>query len=62
MCNEDTEVCGYKIPKGAKVIINMIEIHHDPQLWGPEPVDKFVPERYLKFLIFKHIDFEISFH
>ena len=37
--------CGYHIPKGAKVVVNMIAIHSDPELWGPEPVDQFVPER-----------------
>ena len=45
MCSEDTDVCGYHIPKGAKVVVNMLAIHSDPELWGPEPVDQFVPER-----------------
>ena len=45
MCSEDTDVCGYHIPKGAKVVVNMIAIHSDPELWGPEPVDQFFPER-----------------
>ena len=25
----------------------MAEIHKDPELWGPEPVNEFVPERFL---------------
>ena len=45
MCSLDTDVCGYHIPKGAKVVVNMIAIHSDPELWGSEPVDQFVPER-----------------
>ncbi len=45
MCNRDTDVCGYRVPQGAKVIINMLEIHMDPEHWGPEPVEQFVPER-----------------
>ena len=45
MCSQDTDVCGYHIPKGAKVVVNMMAIHSDPELWGPEPVDQFVPER-----------------
>ena len=52
MCNRDTDVCAYHIPKGCKVQINMIAIHNDPELWGPEPVDQFVPERYVFKTVF----------
>ena len=47
ICNETTQVSHYTIPKGAKVQINVADIHMNPDLWGPEPVDQFVPERFL---------------
>ncbi len=45
MCAEDTEACGYRIPRGAKVQVNTAAIHLDPELWGPEDPEEFVPER-----------------
>ena len=32
------------IPKGMIVQANVWAIHHDPEIWGPDP-DKFNPER-----------------
>ncbi len=47
VCNETTEIQGVTIPQGAQVLINVADIHSNPDLWGPEPVDKLVPERFL---------------
>ncbi len=33
------------IPKGTKVYVNIFDIHMNQGLWGPEPVEDFVPER-----------------
>ncbi|XP_060557494.1 steroid 17-alpha-hydroxylase/17,20 lyase-like isoform X2 [Ruditapes philippinarum] len=41
----DTEVGGYKIPKGTEVCINHWALHNDPDAW--EEVERFIPERYL---------------
>jgi len=41
----DTELCGYKIPSDAMVIINLWSAVMDPRVWS-EP-DKFRPERFL---------------
>ena len=46
-CIRTTKVGDILIQKGTKVMIDMAEIHRDPELWGPEPVDQFVPERFL---------------
>ena len=46
MCKETTKIKDITVPKGAKVYINVPDIHMDPELWGPEPVDEFVPERF----------------
>ncbi len=45
MCNETTKVGDVVIPKGAKVYVNIFDIHMNQDLWGPEPVEEFVPER-----------------
>ncbi len=45
LCSEDTVVKGVSIPKGARVFVNGLALHNDPELWGPEPVEQFVPER-----------------
>ena len=47
MCKETTTVGNITIPKGSKVMINVADIHMNPGLWGPEPVDEIVPERFL---------------
>nr|XP_006812435.1 PREDICTED: cytochrome P450 2U1-like [Saccoglossus kowalevskii] len=41
---KDSTLCGYDIPKGTIVILNLWSVHHDPKLW-PEP-DKFDPNRF----------------
>ena len=41
----DTEVAGYKLPKGTQTMINLWAQHHDPHLF-PQPLD-FKPERFL---------------
>ena len=42
---------GVKIPAGVYVHVNPEMVHKNPDLWGPEPVDEYHPERYalLKF-------------
>ncbi len=47
VAQETTSIKGITIPKGAGIAINVGEIHRNPDLWGPEPVDQFVPERFL---------------
>ncbi|XP_060558642.1 steroid 17-alpha-hydroxylase/17,20 lyase-like [Ruditapes philippinarum] len=41
----DTEVFGFRIPKGTIVAINHWTLHNDPGAW--EEVERFIPERYL---------------
>ncbi|MDX1696616.1 MAG: cytochrome P450 [Ketobacteraceae bacterium] len=40
----DTEVAGYKVPKGSELIIWLYMTHHDSR-WYPEP-ERFMPERF----------------
>uniref|UniRef100_A0A7N0U2W1 Cytochrome P450 n=1 Tax=Kalanchoe fedtschenkoi TaxID=63787 RepID=A0A7N0U2W1_KALFE len=42
----DEELCGYKIPKGAQVLVNAWAIGRDRGAWGDDP-DGFRPERFL---------------
>ena len=46
-CNNTTTIGQVNVPKGARVIIPIWNIHHDPQYW-PQP-DKFDPNRYSIF-------------
>ncbi|CAH9070992.1 unnamed protein product [Cuscuta epithymum] len=41
---EDCVVDGFDIPKGARIIVNVWAIGHDPNVWA-DP-EKFIPERF----------------
>ena len=42
---QDTELGGYRIPKGAVVGVTSWVTHHDPRWWGAD-ADQCVPERF----------------
>ena len=44
-CLEDTRVKDMFIPKGTCVFVNKHWLHWDQDLWGPEDIKEFVPER-----------------
>jgi len=53
-----TEIRGYTVPKGTRVLVNVWAIGQDRKLWA-EP-EKFVPERFLeKEIDFRGRDFEL---
>ncbi|KAL6875694.1 hypothetical protein ACP4OV_013207 [Aristida adscensionis] len=53
-----TQIRGYTVPKGTRVLINVWAIGHDSEVW-PEP-EKFMPERFLeKEVGFHGRDFEL---
>lgn len=41
---QESEIMGYKIPKGSAILAPIWYIHHDPNVW-PDPW-KFDPERF----------------
>jgi cytochrome P450 len=43
---EDTEVRGYRIPKGTTVMTNVWTIQHDPEFY--DDPESFNPERYMR--------------
>lgn len=42
---EDTNIAGYRIPKGTLVIGNLYGMHHDPNVW--QSPHEFMPERFI---------------
>lgn len=46
LCTMDTELCGYRIPKGTHMICLIQATHHLPEYW-PQPME-FRPERFLE--------------
>ncbi|KAM3731620.1 hypothetical protein ACB098_12G178100 [Castanea mollissima] len=42
---EDCHVCGYYVPKGTRLLVNVWKLHRDPRIW--EDPKKFLPERFL---------------
>nr|QSK97099.1 P450 mono-oxygenase [Curcuma wenyujin] len=45
VCSETCEVMGYRVPAGARVIINAFALGRDEQYWGSD-AESFKPERF----------------
>ncbi|MFQ6632287.1 hypothetical protein Gotur_009675 [Gossypium turneri] len=45
----DADLCGFKVPKGSQVLVNVWAIGRDPSIW--ENPNSFMPERFLGFEI-----------
>ncbi|MBA0740414.1 hypothetical protein Gogos_013616 [Gossypium gossypioides] len=41
----DADLCGFKVPKGSQVLVNVWAIGRDPSIW--ENPNSFMPERFL---------------
>ncbi|CAF0926279.1 unnamed protein product [Rotaria sordida] len=46
-CNTTTTVCSYVIEKGSVIQPDIFSLHYDPNLWGPDDPNLFIPERHL---------------
>jgi cytochrome P450 len=46
ICNTTTTVHGHIIEEGSVIQPDMYTIHYDPDLWGPEDPNVFLPERH----------------
>ncbi|GMH02478.1 hypothetical protein Nepgr_004317 [Nepenthes gracilis] len=42
---EDCRVCGYDVPKGTRLLVNIWKLHRDPRVWTRP--NEFIPERFL---------------
>ncbi|XP_074569171.1 alpha-humulene 10-hydroxylase-like [Curcuma longa] len=45
VCSETCEVMGYRVPAGARVLINAFALGRDEQYWGSD-AESFKPERF----------------
>ncbi|XP_072974341.1 cytochrome P450 76M5-like [Typha angustifolia] len=45
VAESDVELCGYHLPRGARVLVNAWAVMRDPEVW-PDP-EAFKPERFL---------------
>ncbi|CAF0990126.1 unnamed protein product [Rotaria sp. Silwood1] len=45
-CNTTTTICGHKIEKGTIIQPDVLSIHYNLALWGPEDPNLFIPERH----------------
>ncbi|KAL6643843.1 hypothetical protein ACP70R_018609 [Stipagrostis hirtigluma subsp. patula] len=53
-----TQIRGYTVPKGARVLVNVWAIGHDSKVWSKP--DEFIPERFLEKVVdFRGRDFEL---
>lgn len=43
---EDIQVDNLKVPNGTNMWIDVVAMHHDPELWGKD-VNEFKPERFI---------------
>lgn len=51
-CSKDMDIANGTIPKGATVLINILKLHKNPDIWGPN-ADRFYPEHFLPDVISK---------
>ncbi|KDP40690.1 hypothetical protein JCGZ_24689 [Jatropha curcas] len=57
-CREDTQIAGYDIQKGTRVLVNVWTIGRDPTIW--DNPNEFCPERFIgKAIDVKGHDFEL---
>lgn len=45
MTSKEAEAGGIKFPKGAILVLNMIQLHHSPDVWGKDVLE-FNPARF----------------
>ncbi|CAF0846610.1 unnamed protein product [Adineta steineri] len=46
LCDQTTTVCGHNIEKGSVIQPDILSVHYNSDLWGPEDPNQFVPERH----------------
>lgn len=45
-CTKATVIKGIDIPVDTDITIDVMSLHYDPELWGPEDPDVFCPSRF----------------
>ena len=52
-CVNQTNIKGIDIPVDTVISIDVLSLHYDPELWGPEDPNVFCPLRFYKKLMLK---------
>ena len=51
-CVNPTYLKEIYIPTDTTIAVDVLSLHYDPELWGPEDPNTFYPLRFVKFKIF----------
>ena len=44
-CTSATNVCGIEIPLDLSIVVDVMSLHMDPDIWGPKDPNEFYPLR-----------------
>ena len=59
-CTNPTNIKGIDIPLDLEIVVDVMSLHFDQELWGPTDPNIFYPPRYLcildKFFLLKKVD------
>jgi cytochrome P450 len=46
-CTNPTNIMGIDIPVDLEIAVDVLSLHYDPEIWGPEDPNTFYPQRFV---------------